>query len=44
LMTSLVTVLGFWGCARFAFGFEPFLIPLAVAAVGQRAKGMEHGA
>jgi len=44
LMTSLVTVLGFWGCARFAFGFEPFLIPLAVAAVGQGAWSREHRA
>jgi hypothetical protein len=30
---TLATVLWFWGCARFAFAMEPFLIPFAAAAV-----------
>jgi len=35
VLTSAVTVLVFWGCARFAFAVEPFLLPLCgVAAVG----------
>jgi len=34
-LTSLVTVLMFWGCARFAFAIEPFLLPLCgMALVG----------
>lgn len=30
---TVATVLWFWGCARFAFAFEPFLIPFAAALV-----------
>jgi len=29
LLTSVLTVLIFWGCARFAFAIEPFLLPPA---------------
>lgn len=31
--TSVVTVLVFWGCARFAFAFEPFLLPFVGAGL-----------
>jgi len=30
---TVVTVLGFWGCGRFAFAMEPFLLPIAGAGV-----------
>ncbi len=32
-LASVVTVVGFWGCARFAFAVEPFLLPLAAGGV-----------
>jgi hypothetical protein len=31
ILTNAATVVIFWGCARFAFAVEPFLIPLACA-------------
>jgi hypothetical protein len=31
-LCNVATVLIFWGCARFVFEVEPFLIPIAVAA------------
>jgi hypothetical protein len=31
LATGAVAVLGFWGCARFAFAMEPFLLPIVGA-------------
>ena len=31
--TNVATVLMFWGCARFAFALEPFLLPLFAAGV-----------
>jgi hypothetical protein len=37
-LVSLATVLVFWGCARFAFMMEPFLVPLAAAAVWRRER------
>lgn len=30
-LATVATVVWFWGCARFAFAFEPFLIPFAAA-------------
>ena len=30
---TVITVLGFWGCSRFAFAMEPFLLPIAGAGV-----------
>jgi hypothetical protein len=33
---TVVTVIWFWGCARFAFAMEPFLIPFAVGMVGRK--------
>ena len=35
LLTNVVTVLMFWGCGRFAFAVEPFLLPFAAAAIWQ---------
>lgn len=32
VLTNVVTVLMFWGCGRFAFAVEPFLLPFAVKA------------
>jgi hypothetical protein len=32
IAATFATVLWFWGCARFAFAMEPFLIPFAAAA------------
>lgn len=32
-LTSAMTVLVFWGCARFAFAVEPFLLPFCAMAV-----------
>jgi hypothetical protein len=32
-MTNLFTVLMFWGCARFSFALEPFLLPFSACAV-----------
>lgn len=41
LITNVVTVLLFWGHARFAFAVEPFLIPLIVAGLpGHKANGV----
>jgi hypothetical protein len=31
-LANVLTVVMFWGCARFAFEIEPFMIPFAVAA------------
>lgn len=31
LLANVLTVAAFWGCARFAFELDPFLIPFAVA-------------
>lgn len=36
LLTSAATVVLFWGCARFAFAAEPFLLPFAAAVVTER--------
>ena len=35
ILTNVVTVSVFWGCARFAFAWEPFLLPWAALAVCQ---------
>lgn len=36
-LTALITVLAFWGCARFAFALEPFLLPSAALAFWSRS-------
>lgn len=33
VLANIATVLIFWGCSRFAFAVEPFLIPVAVVAL-----------
>ena len=33
VLSNVMTVVFFWGCARFAFELDPFLIPFAVLAV-----------
>jgi len=33
VMVNLVTVVVFWGCSRFAFAVDPFLIPLVVLSL-----------
>ena len=33
LLTNAATILMFWGCARFSFPLDPFLLPFAAAAV-----------
>lgn len=33
LVTNVITVLVFWGCGRFAFAVEPFLLPFAAVAI-----------
>lgn len=40
LAATVATVLWFWGCARFAFAVEPFLIPLAVGLAARWRGGM----
>jgi hypothetical protein len=38
LLTSVATVVLFWGCARFAFAVEPFLLPFAAAAAVEKGR------
>ena len=35
ILTNVATVMVFWGCARFAFAWEPFVLPWAAFAVWQ---------
>jgi hypothetical protein len=42
LAVTVITVLWFWGCARFAFAAEPFLIPFAAGAVTWRRWQTPH--
>lgn len=42
-ITSVATVLVFWGCARFAFVFEPFFMPLFGAGIVHIASHCRHG-
>jgi len=37
-LSNLLTVVIFWGCARFAFELDPFLIPFAALAVAHLLK------
>ncbi len=38
LLTSVATVVLFWGCARFAFAVEPFLLPFAAMVVAEKCR------
>jgi hypothetical protein len=47
LLTSVTAVVVFWGCARFAFALEPFMIPFAgiwLGGLGLRSQSIERRA